>query len=219
MPVKMGMDSRRLGCYSAMHEPDPQSVEFKARQRRREFVMKTGIIGILGLAFVLSAGVPARGQDSKQPPKQDNPMRAIELRHKQLDIDQRQSELNFSEQVRQIELEKKRLELERARNMLKAQEQEPGPGPGMGLPGPGPRPGPQIGKDEWKKHHAVMKKKFCGFMFVCMIVHILLAVWTYQDIRKRNAGSGVWIVVTLLTGLLGALVYAVVRMGDAQRAG
>ena len=180
--------------------------------------MKTGLRGILGLAFVLSAGVPARGQENKQPPKQDNPMRAIEIRHKQLDIDQRQLELNFNEQVRQIELEKKRLELERARNMLKAQEREPGPGPGMGLPGPGPRPGPQLDKDGWKKHHAVMMKKFCGFMFVCMVVHILLAVWAYQDIRKRNAGSGVWIVVTLLTGLLGALVYAVVRMGDARRA-
>jgi hypothetical protein len=36
----------------------------------------------------------------------------------------------------------------------------------------------------------------------------------YQDIRARNAGSGLWIVLVLVAGLLAALVYAVVRLGD-----
>ena len=47
-----------------------------------------------------------------------------------------------------------------------------------------------------------------------LVVWLLLAVWVFQDIRKRNAGSGLWIVVTLLTGLLGAVLYALVRIGD-----
>ena len=51
-------------------------------------------------------------------------------------------------------------------------------------------------------------------MLICAVVHLLLAIWVYQDIRNRNAGSGLWIVVTLLTGLLGVLVYALVRLGD-----
>ena len=33
---------------------------------------------------------------------------------------------------------------------------------------------------------------------------------------RRNAGSGLWIVVTLLTGLFGAAVYALVRLGEKQ---
>jgi hypothetical protein len=49
-----------------------------------------------------------------------------------------------------------------------------------------------------------------------LVVHILLAVWVYTDIRKLNRGSGIWIVIALLTGLLGTLVYAVVRLGDAR---
>jgi hypothetical protein len=55
------------------------------------------------------------------------------------------------------------------------------------------------------------------FLLLVVIVHILVAVWVYQDIRKRNAGSGIWIVIALLAGLLGVLVYAVVRIGDNDK--
>ncbi len=55
------------------------------------------------------------------------------------------------------------------------------------------------------------------FLLLVIIVHILVAVWVYQDIRKRNAGSGIWIVIALLAGLLGVLVYAVVRIGDNDK--
>ena len=56
-------------------------------------------------------------------------------------------------------------------------------------------------------------------LILCAVVHILVAVWIYQDIRHRNAGSGLWIVLGLLAGLLAALVYAVVRLGDKQNGG
>lgn len=50
-----------------------------------------------------------------------------------------------------------------------------------------------------------------------LIIHILTAVWVYQDIKQRDRGSGIWIVIALLTGLLGTLVYAVVRLGDEKK--
>ena len=56
-------------------------------------------------------------------------------------------------------------------------------------------------------------------LILCAVVHVLVAVWIYQDIRHRNAGSGLWIVLGLLAGLLAALVYAVVRLGDKDDAG
>jgi hypothetical protein len=49
------------------------------------------------------------------------------------------------------------------------------------------------------------------------VVHILCAVWVYQDIRQRAYGSGIWIVIALLAGLLGTLVYAIVRVGDGEK--
>lgn len=61
------------------------------------------------------------------------------------------------------------------------------------------------------------KPKLHPLLLVCLVVHILVAVWVYTDIRKRNIGSGIWIVIALLTGLLGALVYAVVRLGDERQ--
>jgi len=53
-------------------------------------------------------------------------------------------------------------------------------------------------------------------LIFCGIIHILVAVWIYQDLRQRNAGSGLWIVLGLLGGLLATLVYGVVRLGDAD---
>jgi len=55
------------------------------------------------------------------------------------------------------------------------------------------------------------------FLAICAVVNILLTVWVYQDIRKRNAGSGLWIPITLLSGFFGALLYAVVRLGDQRQ--
>jgi hypothetical protein len=49
---------------------------------------------------------------------------------------------------------------------------------------------------------------------VCFIIHILTAIWVYTDIRRRNSGSGIWIVIALLAGLFGVLAYALVRLGD-----
>ena len=59
-----------------------------------------------------------------------------------------------------------------------------------------------------------------GLLFLlCAVVHILTAVWVYMDIRQLNRGSGIWIVIALLTGLLGTLVYAVVRLGNGRQKG
>jgi hypothetical protein len=67
-----------------------------------------------------------------------------------------------------------------------------------------------------KRHHDD-KGKCRGMMAIILIVHILTAIWVYQDIKKRSDLSGVWIVIALLTGLLGTLVYAVVRLGETPK--
>jgi hypothetical protein len=67
---------------------------------------------------------------------------------------------------------------------------------------------------EGRGHHG-------GRAFPCLVfflvVNILLTIWVYQDIRKRGAGSGLWIAITLLAGFFGALLYAVVRLGDIRQ--
>jgi len=54
-------------------------------------------------------------------------------------------------------------------------------------------------------------------LLIVLVVHILTAVWVYQDIHHRGSGSAIWIVIALLAGLLGTLVYAIVRLGDGEK--
>ena len=106
----------------------------------------------------------------------------LEMRHAQLELQEREAEADFRQKMRKLKLEKRRMELGHKRKA--------------------------------KKHHD--DKGGAVLVVVLLIVHILMAVWVYQDIRKRNAGSGIWIVVALLTGLFGALVYAIVRLGNSK---
>ncbi len=70
---------------------------------------------------------------------------------------------------------------------------------------------------EWKEHHH-HPKMFCMFFLLplfltCFVIHILLTIWTYMDVRKRDA-HGIWVAVVLIAGFPGALLYALVRIGD-----
>jgi hypothetical protein len=66
-----------------------------------------------------------------------------------------------------------------------------------------------------KFHHWGAKRPL--FFIICLLVNILTAVWVYQDIKIRHVGSGIWVVIALLTGLFGAFVYAIVRLGDTPK--
>lgn len=63
-------------------------------------------------------------------------------------------------------------------------------------------------------HRDLHKNKMGPILIVCFIINILMAIWVYTDIRQRNSGSGIWIVIALLAGLFGVLAYALVRLGD-----
>jgi len=116
-------------------------------------------------------------------------MRQIELKKEHMALQQHEAEMGFNQKMREIELQKHRMALKN--------------------------------KQQRRKHPGVAGHNGHGKIFpllaICCIVHILVAVWIYQDIRRRNSGSGIWIVIALLAGLLGALVYAVVRIGDIRQ--
>jgi hypothetical protein len=101
-----------------------------------------------------------------------------------MELDQRALELEQQRAEMEFQRQKQELELEEIRLELEHQEKHDDGGGAVVL------------------------------LILCGVVHILLAVWVYQDIRARNAGSGLWVVLVLLAGLLAALVYAVVRLGD-----
>jgi hypothetical protein len=60
-----------------------------------------------------------------------------------------------------------------------------------------------------------------GCAVICVILfvaHILLAIWVQGDAKRRGVSYGLWLTLTLLTGFLGAITYALVRIGDVQEA-
>ena len=72
---------------------------------------------------------------------------------------------------------------------------------------------------EHRGHRGGGLPKICRFcLILCAVVHLLLTVWVYQDMRDRDASNGLWLAIVLLTGLLGTAVYALVRIGDINAA-
>ncbi len=124
------------------------------------------------------------------------PALAIAEEHEDIDMERIQHRFEIEEQ--EMELEQRRREMEHD-NQLRELELE--------------KHRAQLKHFQHRPH----KDKFMPLILICLVVHILVAVWVYQDIRVRGTGSGLWIVIALLAGLPGVLVYAVVRLGDAKK--
>jgi hypothetical protein len=61
----------------------------------------------------------------------------------------------------------------------------------------------------------------CGFLKVVVgvlaLIHVMLAIWVFTDIRKRGEGHGIFVVLALLAGFPATILYALVRIGDSKR--
>jgi hypothetical protein len=57
-----------------------------------------------------------------------------------------------------------------------------------------------------------------GLLFlVILVAHILLTVWVYKDMNEQQIGRALWVPITLLAGVFGAILYAIVRNADISR--
>ncbi len=92
------------------------------------------------------------------------------------------------------------------RERLRAQLPPPG-APGAPLPAHNP----QAAKAAKGLHDLI--GLLCLIGFIC---NILLAIWIYTDIRKRNEGSGIFVAMALIAGIPAAIIYALTRIGDKK---
>jgi hypothetical protein len=128
--------------------------------------------------LVLAALLEPAAVSQDVPPETD-PNYQMEMRMRELKLQEHEAKLEFQRRMEELELRAKEQQLER--------ENRP-EGGGLAI-----------------------------LLLGCLVVHILVAVWIYQDSRQRGVGSGIWIILGLLGGLLAALVYAIVRLGDISR--
>jgi len=46
---------------------------------------------------------------------------------------------------------------------------------------------------------------------IFFIISILLAIWVYKDAKKRNMNAVLWLIIVLIFGCCGCIVYLIVR--------
>ena len=51
----------------------------------------------------------------------------------------------------------------------------------------------------------------CFIPLVLLIIGILLAVWVYKDAQKRGSSGALWLIIVILTGIIGLIIWLVVR--------
>jgi len=45
------------------------------------------------------------------------------------------------------------------------------------------------------------------------VVAILIAVWVYRDAEKRGENGALWLIIVLITGIIGLIIWLIIR-GD-----
>ena len=55
-----------------------------------------------------------------------------------------------------------------------------------------------------------------GLLLVIVVTNILLTVWVCKDMSEQKIGRALWVPITLLAGVFGALVYSIVRNTDIR---
>ncbi|MHC4394803.1 MAG: hypothetical protein ACYS1A_04040 [Planctomycetota bacterium] len=145
------------------------------------------LISVLMVVFLVTIALGQEQGEAKEHHREDME-RQIHLRRMQLEMEEQEAELDFHRNKRKLDLAERKAAFARKQKIQKHPKQS--------------------------GHHC--GEKMAPLLIICFVVHILLAVWVYQDIRKRSCGSGIWIVIVLLTGLLGVLPYTIVRLGDSR---
>jgi Na+/H+-dicarboxylate symporter len=51
----------------------------------------------------------------------------------------------------------------------------------------------------------------CIFPLIMLIIWIVLAIWVYKDAKKRGSSGALWLLIVLITGSIGLIIWLVVR--------
>lgn len=59
----------------------------------------------------------------------------------------------------------------------------------------------------------------CGVLVAVFIVFILIAIWVYRDAEKRGSSGVLWLIIVIITGIVGLIIWLVVRPPIGGKAG
>jgi Na+/H+-dicarboxylate symporter len=52
---------------------------------------------------------------------------------------------------------------------------------------------------------------FCIIWIVILVVSLLIAIWVYKDADKRGSSGALWLIIVIFTGIIGLIIWLVVR--------
>lgn len=52
---------------------------------------------------------------------------------------------------------------------------------------------------------------FCLIPLVWFVIAILLCIWVYRDAESRGMNGVLWLIVVLIAGLIGLIIYLIIR--------
>lgn len=77
-----------------------------------------------------------------------------------------------------------------------------------------------IAQDEWLWGFGALGALFCLIPLIWFIVAILLCIWVYRDAESRGMNGVLWLIIVLIAGIIGLIIYLIVRKdkGSGQAA-
>jgi len=73
-----------------------------------------------------------------------------------------------------------------------------------------------IGQYEWFWGLGLL---FCLVPLVWFIVAILLCIWVYRDAERRGMNGVLWLIIVLIAGIIGLIIYLIVRKDKTSAQG
>ena len=49
------------------------------------------------------------------------------------------------------------------------------------------------------------------FIIIWFVIFILIAIWVYRDAEKRGSSGALWLIIVILLGLIGIIIWLIVR--------
>ena len=77
----------------------------------------------------------------------------------------------------------------------------------------------QIALDNGALGAGILAGTFCLIPVIFFIIAIFIAVWVYKDAEKRGKSGALWLIIVLITGIIGLIVWLLVRpdMSEVRR--
>jgi len=77
----------------------------------------------------------------------------------------------------------------------------------------------QIALDNGALGAGILAGSLCIVPIIILVIWIAIGVWLYKDAEKRGKSGALWLIIGLVTGIIGIIIWLIVRpdMSEVRR--